>query len=178
VINFDKYKIHGDYHWQWYKGKHSTYLPHVMFVKDWVKEKPCLDVGCGDGLITSLIGATGIDDSSIAVGWAMVHEVKAFVMSAYQISGLGMYQSVLMGDVIEHLEDPGSALDQIWNILFPGGFLYVSTPPKQPSLSPYHYREYTPWELKELVELHGFDLVGDIIVRNDLVEMYGKFKKV
>jgi 2-polyprenyl-3-methyl-5-hydroxy-6-metoxy-1,4-benzoquinol methylase len=144
-----------------------------------VKERPCLDVGCGDGLITSLLGprTTGIDDCALAVELAQKHKVNASVGSVYDLGDSVKYEAIFLGDVIEHLEHPGAALVAIRKALSDGGFLYISTPPKQPILSPYHHREYTPEELVMFVSAHGFELVGELIVRPEWLEMYGKFRK-
>lgn len=61
-----------------------------------------------------------------------------------------------MGDVIEHLEKPEKVLAEVKQVLSMDGSLYVVTPPKQPQLGEYHYREYTPEELKDFIEAQGF----------------------
>ena len=66
TIKFYKYDKYGAYHWHWYQYK-KTYIDHVNKVKDWIKEKNVLDVGAGDGLITSILGARGIDNEPAGV---------------------------------------------------------------------------------------------------------------
>ena len=59
------------------------------------------------------------------------------------------YDLIIMVDVIEHIELPSVALDRIYDLLKPGGYLYITFPPKE---SPYaghqqHHKllKYIPW---------------------------------
>jgi 2-polyprenyl-3-methyl-5-hydroxy-6-metoxy-1,4-benzoquinol methylase len=178
-VKFDKYDIDGDYHWKWFRKKINPYPDHAKFCAGWVKERPCLDVGCGDGLITSLLGegAEGVDNCKLAVELARSHHVIANVGSVYDLKCALQFASVFLGDVIEHLDSPETALASIRGALRDGGFLYISTPPKQATLSPYHCKEYTPEELVSLVTGFGFELVDRILVKPEWKEMYGKFRK-
>lgn len=180
MIQFDKYERDGDYHWKWYRERTNQYADHAAFCSRWVQERPCLDVGCGDGLITALLGprVVGIDDSKLAVELARKHKVIANVKSVYDLNESQHWKAILLSDVIEHLEHPGKALRSIHGALMDEGLLYISTPPKQPTLSPYHYREFTPEELQLFVEDHGFELTDSIIVKPEWKEMYARFMKV
>lgn len=67
-MGFDKYKERGGgaYHWIEYEQK-TVYGMHARKVKKWVNNGKTLDVGAGDGLITSLLNCEGIDNNKIAV---------------------------------------------------------------------------------------------------------------
>lgn len=179
-MKFDKYEKLGDYHWQFWKAKLQPYASHAAFVADWVKERPCLDIGCGDGLISFLLGKNvlGVDSNQLGVNYARAHGVKAFLGDAYSLKVTPGFKAVLMADVIEHLEFPEKALKEAHRVLEPSGFLYISTPPKHEPPRVYHYREYSPDELVKLVTPVGFSLVGAIVIKDGWVEMYGKFQKV
>ena len=177
---FDKYEKQGDYHWQQWRQRNNPYAHHAAFCRDWVKERPCLDVGCGDGLITHLLGpaAVGIDDCPKAIELALKHSVIARLVDVYELYAFTNYAAVFLGDVIEHLSEPDRALESIRKALRDDGKLYISTPPKRgPVPGPYHYREYEPEELQAMVERHGFKLDGAILVKAEWVEMYGEFTK-
>ena len=177
-MNFNKYRDFGDYHWKAWRDKSTQYSKHADFCSRWVKERPCLDVGCGDGLIAHLLGreVDGIDDNELAISLALSHGINARQFDVYLIEPFARYNAVFMGDIIEHLDDPGRALRAVRATLFPRGALYISTPPKGKQLHDrYHIREYTPDELVALVEMNGFKIADQVIVRLEWVQMYGKF---
>jgi SAM-dependent methyltransferase len=91
----------------------------------------------------------------------------------------GSFDLVIFTEVIEHLSaDPALVIHWSNRLLKDGGILLLSTPNISSSLglynlahgrAPYHWgvlfgtrqdrhhREYAPWELAELVSVHGFD---------------------
>jgi 2-polyprenyl-3-methyl-5-hydroxy-6-metoxy-1,4-benzoquinol methylase len=181
-MEFNKYKELGDYHWSEYKAK-TIYGQHADKVAQWVGDgKNLLDIGAGDGLITSLLpGAIGIDDNEVAVSLAKEHGVNVYLMDAYHLSqfDITMFDKVLMADVIEHFEFPEKILESVYNLLKPEGLLFITTPPKKDNgelHDKYHYKEYSPEELKEFVEKFGFKLISQI--EQKFVRIYAKFQKV
>ena len=111
--SFTKYLEFSDYHWQQFETP-CVYRDHVLKVIDWIKEKKVLDIGCGDGLITSKIGAKGIDTDEEGIRLAQEHGVPSEVLSAYDVKG--DYDAVFLGDTLEHLESPERALEAIGGI--------------------------------------------------------------
>lgn len=178
-MEFNKYAERGAYHWEEYKQQ-TEYGKHANLVKEWLKnETNILDIGAGDGLITYLIKAVGIDDNETAVHLAKSKGVNVSLGSVYQIPYTDeLFNAVYFGDVIEHLEHPDDAMREIYRVLIPGGRLYVVTPPALASgklQDKYHYREYTPEQLITYMELQGFKLAGGI--KTIKHRMYGKFIK-
>lgn len=182
-MKFDKYEKQGDYHWKlWHQTPDVPYCQHARYCAAWVKERPVLDVGCGDGLITHLFGAgaVGVDELALPVQMAQSHGVMAIQFNALDISQVfrGL-PAIFFGDVIEHLEYPADVLRQLRRCLKPRGTLYISTPPKKSSgklQSEYHVREYTEDELVQLVQAEGFQLrAPGVIVRPEWVQMYAAF---
>jgi DNA modification methylase len=168
-MKFNKYKEYGDYHWKDYADKRTVYAAHVDFLRDWVKEKNTLEVGAGDGLITHVLGIEGIDNNMEAIKIAKSKGVRVKKGSAYNLKG--KYDAVLMGDTLEHLEDPIRAIRQARKV---APILYIVTPPKKEGIKDTnHYNEWTPDELIELVEKEGFELMGDIIIQYE--RMHAKF---
>ena len=113
MVEFLKYREQGDYHWKEFQ-QDCVYRDHVLKVVGWVKGEKILDIGCGDGLITSKIGAKGIDTDEEGIRLAQVHGVPCEVMNAYDVKGI--YDSVFLGDTLEHLEYPGQAIEAIGRI--------------------------------------------------------------
>jgi SAM-dependent methyltransferase len=97
-----------------------------------------VDVGCGDGTGTSLAARAnpghrfvGLDWSAHVLGRAQSRGltlVRADVERAALPIASGSADVVIMSDVIEHLVDPDSALDEALRVLKPAGTLLLSTP--------------------------------------------------
>ena len=188
MIIFDKYELHGDYHWQDYGGD-NDYTRHVDYLVEWIGEGHIatditasgrlLDIGAGDGLITSKFkNCLGVESSSLAVELAHNHNANVTTGSAYNLPASDkLVGSILFGDVLEHLEFPALALSEARRVLTDDGSLYIAVPPwvYMETISKYHYREYTEQTLKESVEQCGFVLDGEMYEAN--TRIYAKFKK-
>jgi SAM-dependent methyltransferase len=75
----------------------------------------------------------GIDLDEEGVAWARAHGYEAYVADCRhpeQVDALGIEPAelVVAGEVIEHLDDPGSFLDGLHRLLAPGGTLVLTTP--------------------------------------------------
>lgn len=177
--SFTKYEKFGPYHWELLK-KGGRYQQHLDNIVQWVKEKNILDIGAGDGLITYHLKAKGIENNQTAVKLAKEKGADVIFGDAYALPFKDEeFESALMIDVLEHCEFPKLALKEARRVL--KNYLYVTTPPKgikgDRLLDEFHYTEWSPEELKELVEAEGFQLEGEIITRPDEKNMYAKFKK-
>jgi len=172
---FDKYKRKGAYHWKDYAKKTSSYSKHVDRVVKWVRKGSSFDIGAGDGLITHMLGAVGIDDNKIAVSLAKERKVPVELGSVYNLSGFKKFDNVLLLDVIEHLELPGQALLEIKKVMKEDSILYIVTPHSGPELDKYHVKEYRKEELVEFVESYGFHCL-EITQYSGCRRMYGRFE--
>jgi 2-polyprenyl-3-methyl-5-hydroxy-6-metoxy-1,4-benzoquinol methylase len=95
-----------------------------------------VDVGCGDGVATGLIRRLG--HTVVGIDWSMMALCAArqqgllLIRGAIDAPGLplgtGSVDVVVLSEVIEHLVDTDSAIDEIHRVLRPGGRLLVSTP--------------------------------------------------
>ena len=97
-----------------------------------------VDVGCGDGAATALAAQgspahrmLGLDWSAAALRRAQARGL-ALVRAEVEPSGLpiasGCADVVVMSELIEHLVDPDSVLEEVRRVLRPGGTLLLSTP--------------------------------------------------
>jgi len=120
-----------------------------------------LDAGCGEGygaamLAESAARVTGIDRAE-AVAVARARHVQPRLEYREQdleaLESFGeRFELVVSFQVIEHLPDPARFLRALAACTAPGGTLIVTTPNRLMSVSenPYHLREWTAAELREL----------------------------
>ena len=115
---------------------------------DWIageaKGPRVLDVGCGEGILEVLLARRGIevigvDIEADALDFARellakepdeVRERVELVHGDFLEVGqtTGLFDTVVMGEVLEYVEDPGAMLDRILEHLRPGGRVVVTTP--------------------------------------------------
>lgn len=96
-----------------------------------------LDIGCGDGFISSIIareaGAKvyGLDISMHAVSKAKERGIAARVLNLDRQAfpfRKDSFDAVFCGDVLEHVHDTESLLENISHVLKPGGYVILSIP--------------------------------------------------
>ena len=159
-MKFTKYEKYGAYHWRQYE-QGTKYKRHADKVKNWVEEQGVLDIGAGDGLITSLVGAVGVDNEPKAVELAQEKGVDVTLCDGYDLKFTDeQFNSAMMIDVLEHFEHPVKALQEARRVI--KNNLYIVTPPKRDDgklTCEFHYQEWTPEELIDLVENEGFELM-------------------
>lgn len=97
-----------------------------------------LDVGCGDGNFTLLIGKAckaeevyGIEISKKGVEEARKNGIKAYQLDIDEEDFPfedSYFDAIFAGEVIEHLFDPDHFLDEVYRVLKPNGISVLSTP--------------------------------------------------
>jgi SAM-dependent methyltransferase len=136
-----------------------------------------LDLGCWVGFLASEAEgrgwrAKGIEPSAFASAYARerlgLDVISADLMSAPLEPGA--FQAAFMGDVIEHLLDPGAALERVHAALAPAGVLALALPDAGSRLAramgrrwwsvlPTHVQYFTRHSLTTLLGRHGFEVV-------------------
>ena len=178
MSKFTKYEKYGAYHWKQYADG-TKYKAHADRVVEWVTDDKILDVGAGDGLITHLLGAQGIEYEAEGVRLAQEKGVDVIQGDAYQIPFEDdSFDAVTMIDVLEHFDDPAKALREAKRV---APVLYVNTPPKKDDgtlTDRLHVQEWSPLGLVRVVELEGYLLDGPVIVYPKEKMMYAKFKRI
>ncbi|MYY83991.1 MULTISPECIES: class I SAM-dependent methyltransferase [unclassified Streptomyces] len=156
-----------------------------------------LDIGCGDGTAAATAAPLLAGHRVVGVDWSQDALKRAHARLPYVVRGElsdgglpfadGAADAVLFSEVVEHLVDPDSALDELRRVLRPGGHLMLSTPNLaawynrglllagvQPVFSEVslrgihgrpgkevvgHLRLYTARALREFVAASGFEIV-------------------
>lgn len=131
------------------------------------------DLGCWTGsflLAAQKRGweAVGVEPSVWASSEARGRDLDVRT-TALETHGLepGRFRLVVFADVLEHLVDPGAAVDIAHELLAPGGLLYVTVPDAGSRLArmmgrrwwsvlPMHLQYFTRSSMRRLLEDHGF----------------------
>jgi SAM-dependent methyltransferase len=116
--------------------RHALLLKRVL--RDVVSPATIVDIGCGDGAATAATARVNPGHRIVGVDWsadALRHARSrglTLVRAEVEPTGLpiasGCADVVVMSELIEHLLDPDSALEEAWRVLKPGGTLLLSTP--------------------------------------------------
>jgi SAM-dependent methyltransferase len=136
-----------------------------------------LDLGCWVGFFADQARRrgwrpVGVEPSEFAAAYARerlgLEVIEAGVMEAELPEG--EFAAAFMGDVIEHLPDPGAALDRVARSLGPGGVLALAIPDAGSrvartmgrrwwSVIPTHVQYFTRGSIASLLERHGYALL-------------------
>jgi SAM-dependent methyltransferase len=141
----------------------SRHVVAYRFAQDQVRGKSVLDAGCGDGYGTDMLAQTaaralGVDRCADTIGSAAQRyqrpNLRYRACDLERLTELGeQFDVVCNFQVIEHLPDPKPFLEQVRQVLRPGGCLIVTTPNRLNSFveNPYHVHEYVAGELRALL---------------------------
>lgn len=133
------------------------------------------DLGCWVGFLLAEAerrgwSACGVEPSQFAADFARRRLGLEVQTGTLETAGLppGEFDCVVMGDVIEHLPDPGTALDRITGLLRPGGgILYLALPDAGSAVArrlgarwwsvlPTHVQYFTRSSMRRLLTEHGY----------------------
>ena len=143
------------------------------FVREHGLEPPFLDIGCGAGDVAEHLAkqgwaGTAIDGSDAAIAKARARlspYPRVEVRKAWIDDLDGQWPTVLMWDVLEHLEDDRAALAAIARRMPPGGRLLIAVPsnPREWRWDDDfygHVRRYTVESLRERLAEAGLEAVA------------------
>ena len=101
-----------------------------------------LDYGCGTSPYQTLFNYNQYHRSDI-VNENSDSEIT-IISAAQTIYENDSFDSVICSEVLEHVEDVGAALDEIYRVLKPGGYALITTPFVWPlHAHPYDFRRFT-----------------------------------
>jgi SAM-dependent methyltransferase len=97
-----------------------------------------VDVGCGDGMSAEVATRANPGHRFLGLDWSAdaLRQARArgltLVGASVESAGLPIASAsadvMIMSELIEHLVDPDSVLEEAWRVLKPGGVLLLSTP--------------------------------------------------
>lgn len=155
------------------KGKFMNDSPDLLRINKIIDEvKDCkiiLDVGCNDGGLGRLLQKKGI----VVYGCDVVRELvelakcKSVLAKVCPVEKLefkdNMFDAVVMAEVLEHIFDPYSAMEEIVRVLKPEGFFVGSIPHPNGHLgigkkADYHNWIYEKQDLEEIFSQYFMDV--------------------
>ena len=166
-IEFTKYRVRGAYHWR----EASLHLlhgwPYTRSRMEWVVRQcadsyTALEIGCGDAALLARVArvgveVTGVDSDETALVLARQLFARDGLRGEFHddltaINGK-RFDTIILAEVIEHLDDADGLLAQIVGLLSDGGRLVLTTPIRvlDRSLDPHHVHEFWPDELQTLL---------------------------
>ena len=113
-----------------------AHIGHAKLLALVGSEKRVLDVGCSSGYLARPLAARGctvvgleLDPDAAEEARAVCEEVLVGDVETMELPfGLGSFDVVLCGDLIEHLRDPETFLRRVLPLLREGGRLVLTTP--------------------------------------------------
>jgi hypothetical protein len=131
----------GDCQWGWYD-----------YVRDAIKGMTVLDVGTGLSRIKERLPECKVTTHEAS------EQCPADIHGDLGQVPTGKYQVVTCFDVVEHVVDYGALA---WNMArIASRYVFLTTPGRSVTLnsSPFHFNEFHPWELLQLLEATGLRL--------------------
>lgn len=145
----------------------QEHLARYRFARERVRGR-VLDVACGTGYGTAMLGAVGVDLSWEALLRARSETDRLIRCNALRLPFGRIFDAVVSFETVEHVPDPEGFVAECRRVLRPGGCLLISTPNRDlwspRSLKPlqkHHVKEFSRKEFERL--LGGFgrvDLFG------------------
>lgn len=168
-------------HYQLTRESYLIYLMHVAtynYALKYTSGKTVLDFGCGTGYGTAIIADNcasicGVDISDEAVAYSndkyrrdnLAFQTIRKIEDAPLPFGDASFDVVLSFQVIEHIPDTLTYLEEILRVLKPGGTFIAATPDRHTRLLPlqrpwnkFHVHEYSDKELVGLVSRYFRDV--------------------
>ncbi|MGJ7485912.1 methyltransferase domain-containing protein [Variovorax sp. LT2P21] len=154
----------------WSKIAEYEHLPRYALAKRFVQDKAVLDFGCGTGYGSAALAIAGgrvlgLDIDAEAIAWARsTHTNSGAEFHCCDDLGASLpsasFDVVTCFEMIEHvnLQTQHRAIEQIARLLRDDGVFVISTPNPEITgmygANPYHLREMTREEFKELLGAH------------------------
>lgn len=152
----------------WFQGRKKILfkmIQHYGLLKDGGAK--VLDIGCGTGLILEGISsqacAIGLDFSKKALSFCIRRKIDNLLLG--DVAKLPIRDAsvdlILALDLLEHIENDGKLMSEIYRTLKPGGYILATVPAHQYLWSGHdealhHFRRYSKEEFLTLITGNGF----------------------
>lgn len=160
----------------WYNHIYSMYFYQKAYLSKLPNNSDHLEIGPGHGLLLHLasesvqnlkLTAFDISETSLLKTQQCFEKItkgsKLDIIAANIMDSISLnkkFDSIVMSELLEHLESPIKALQIVKNYLTPSGVIYLNVPINSPA--PDHiYLFSTPEEVLTMVTDCGFDIVDN-----------------
>ena len=171
------------------RSSHLDPSENVIFQRHLKAYKHCanlvngtvLELGCGEGYgISELSSHTdryiAIDKFETQIPKSTLNNVEFLKMNVPPLTGIAdnSVDFVVSFQVIEHIYDDEQFVSEAYRVLRKGGKFILTTPNIYMTLSrnPWHIREYTPMQMREILQTSFFDVEVNGIFGNEIVMQY------
>lgn len=168
IVYHTNYELEDNYFWFLARNKIVMKLIDNYFEID--KDTDFLDIGCGTGGFTKVIdskfNAIGLDTSQIALDYSAkrgINNLYCSLLSDFPKDNWDV-KAASMLDVIEHIEDDVSVVNEVFNLLPDNGYFIATVPAYKWLWSKHdeihmHYRRYSRKNFNKLLSNAGFEIV-------------------
>lgn len=167
IVYHTNYQLEDNY-W-WFLARREIISKTIKKSLKIATDEYILDVGCGTcGMAEYLskdFNVVAIDTSELALEYCKKRGVEHSFLSTLDSFPKGQYniKAITILDVIEHIEDDKSIVEQLYDSLPTGGYLIASVPAYQFLWSFHdevhkHYRRYSLSNFKRLISNAGFQI--------------------
>jgi 2-polyprenyl-3-methyl-5-hydroxy-6-metoxy-1,4-benzoquinol methylase len=168
----------------------ATHVTWEWLVEHYCRDKKVLDLGCGHSpefedvwkrgkLLHQKIHVTGSDVTGLDLDTDVVTRMRHLGFNVIcddaenpqNLNELGCFETIIAGDIVEHLNNPGAMLRAMKSRLAPNGVFVLSTPSPfrwyNPLFAiighefnhPHHTAWFSPMTLTTLASRHGYQVV-------------------
>ncbi len=109
-----------------------------------IAQGDCLDIGCREGSFTISLARKGYQSFGIDISFSYLEQARSFLnkepqdiqnrvrylqaWAEYLPFKDGQFQTVLLGEILEHVINPRRVLEEALRVLSSGGIIYISVP--------------------------------------------------
>jgi SAM-dependent methyltransferase len=178
-------------------GKQLRWAHLELLKQDW-SDRRVLELGCFNGFFLDELKKRGADvygfdvnQDAVTIGSELFALTGRLDFSMERLARYGPFDDILCIDVLEHLDQPGTFINEINELLQPEGRLTVAGPTTErrfydkSDFPPHHKWRFSRRGLRAMLQQHGFQVVstsiqydGMLFLRNFIGRfLYGMNKK-
>jgi len=127
------------YFWEQSVTSEKYFIPFIEKFKNITVDTEMLEIGCGDGgnllpFVKRNCKVTAVDRATSRIEKAREfftgHGYKVHLVQAdiFDVTDIGLFDIILMNDVIEHIHDKALLLEILKKLLKPGGIIFLGFP--------------------------------------------------